>query len=122
MIGIDQYKSINASSASPHQLIQLLLDTFILRVDQAIEAISEGNINLKAESIAKAIAILGVLEESLDLDSGGELADNLQALYRYSRESLLKATVDNDTGPLNQAKELISEIQAGWREIGPSSE
>lgn len=117
MKGINEYKTVGAESASPHKLIQMLFDTYLVRVDQAITAIQSKDMNAKGTAISKALAIVGGLEEGLDLEKGGELAENLQALYRYVRQRLLIATDKNDVEALKEGRELIFQIKDAWDQI-----
>lgn len=117
MNGINQYKSVGVESASPHKLIQMLFDTYLVRIDQAVTAIEQKDMAAKGVAISKALAILGGLEEGLDLEKGGELAENLQALYRYVRQRLLAATDSNEVEPLKEARELIFQIKDAWDQI-----
>jgi len=117
MNGINQYKSVGVESASPHKLIQMLFDTYLVRIDQAVTAIEQKDMAAKGVAISKALAILGGLEEGLDLEKGGELAANLQELYRYVRLRLLVATDTSDIAPLNEARELIFQIKDAWDQI-----
>ncbi|MGD9858512.1 MAG: flagellar export chaperone FliS [Marinobacterium sp.] len=117
MSGINTYKSVGADSASPHKLIQMLFDTYLVRIDQAITALENQNMNAKGTAISKALAIIGGLEEGLDLEKGGELAENLQSLYRYVRERLLVATDKNDVEELKKARDLIFPIKDAWDQI-----
>jgi len=117
MKGINEYKTIGAESASPHKLIQMLFDTFLVRVEQAEDAIKAGNLAAKGEAISKALAIVGGLEEGLNMDKGGELAENLQSLYQYVRQRLLVATDKNDIASLEESKNLIFLIKDAWDKI-----
>src|SRR5690554_8003219 len=117
MKGINEYKTVGAESASPHKLIQMLFDTYLVRVDQATLAIENQDMNAKGTAISKALAIMGGLEEGLDLEKGGELAENLQSLYRYVRQRLLVATNSNEVEPLREARELIFQIKDAWDQI-----
>lgn len=117
MKGINEYKTIGTESASPHKLIQMLFDTFLVRVEQAKDAIQAGNLAAKGEAISKALAIIGGLEEGLDTEKGGELAENLQNLYRYVRQRLLVATEKNNIAPLDESKNLIFLIKDAWDQI-----
>jgi flagellar protein FliS len=117
MKGINEYKTVGAESASPHKLIQMLFDTYLVRVDQAALAIENQDMNAKGTAISKALAIMGGLEEGLDLEKGGELAENLQSLYRYVRQRLLVATDKNDAEALKEARELIFQIKDAWDQI-----
>lgn len=117
MKGINEYKTVGAESASPHTLIQMLFDTYLVRVDQAVAAIENNDLNAKGIAISKALAIVGGLEEGLDLEKGGELADNLQSLYQYVRLRLLVATEKNDVEALKEARDLIFQIKDAWDQI-----
>ena len=117
MNGINQYRSIGVESASPHKLIQMLFDTYLVRIDQAMTAIKEEDMAAKGVALSKALAILGGLEEGLDLEKGGELAENLQELYRYVRQRLLVATNSNEVEPLREARDLIFQIKDAWDQI-----
>jgi len=121
MNGIEQYKNIHTSSASPHKLVQMLLDTFLERTEQAIEAIKANKLEQKSIAVSKAIAILGVLEESLNIEAGGELASRLQSLYQYAKTTMLNSSAANDIDALEHTKSLITEIQQAWEEIGRSN-
>jgi len=117
MKGINEYKTVGAESASPHTLIQMLFDTYLVRVDQAVTAIENNDLNAKGIAISKALAIVGGLEEGLDLEKGGELAENLQSLYQYVRHRLLVATDKNDVEALKEARDLIFQIKDAWDQI-----
>lgn len=117
MNAIENYRKINASSASPHRLIEMLFETFMLRLDQAVDGMKTGDIERKSIAINKAVAILGGLEEGLDLDKGGELASNLRELYAYSRTRLLAGSAEGSIEPLEEVKELLAKIQSAWNEI-----
>lgn len=117
MNGINQYKTVSAESASPHKLIQMLFDTYLLRVDQASQAIRDNDPGAKGVAISKALAIVGGLEEGLNLEKGGELAENLQALYHYVSQRLLVASSENDLAPLKEARDLIFQIKDAWDQI-----
>jgi len=121
MHGIEHYKSINANTASPYYLIQMLFEKFIFSTEQAILAIENNNVEEKAAAVSKSIAILGLLEESLNLDDGGQLAGNLKSTYIYCRDCLMEATSEHKIEKLTEAKDLITIIQSGWREIEDKS-
>lgn len=117
MKAIDQYKNVNANSASPHRLIQLLLETYLTRIDESIQAIKNNDVNSKNKAINKAISILGGLEESLNMDDGGDIAENLKSIYTYSRNQVMQACVDGNVDHLIETKNLIITIKEAWDKI-----
>ncbi|WP_054773110.1 flagellar export chaperone FliS [Methylogaea oryzae] len=113
----DAYVQTSVQEASPHRLIHMLMEGFLGRVAAAKGAIERGDIALKGESITKAIAIVGGLDDCLDMEKGGELASNLRALYVYMGERLLDANIKNDVAILDEVSRLMREIKSGWESI-----
>lgn len=122
MVAMRQYQSVNnqaqAVDASPHRLIQMLMEGGLTRIAQASGAMEREQTALKGELIGKAIGIIGGLRESLDLAQGGELASNLDNLYQYMVARLLKANAQNDASALEEVAKLLRDVKAGWDAIG----
>jgi flagellar protein FliS len=106
------------ASANPHQLILMLFDGAIVAVANAKRHMQQGEIASKGETISKAINIIANgLRASLDIQSGGELAERLAALYDYMCARLLYANLHNDPAVLTEVAGLLTEIRAAWEEI-----
>jgi len=117
MNGAQHYKNMTTASASPHQLVQMLLDTFLTRIDQAIDAIESGNLEKKAEATNKALLILSGLHEALDMEKGGQISENLASLYVFSRKQIIDASTKNCADSLFEVKQSISVIRDAWDEM-----
>ncbi|MDX1299151.1 MAG: flagellar export chaperone FliS [Pseudomonas sp.] len=122
MVAMRQYQSVNtqaqAVDASPHRLIQMLMEGGLTRIAQAKGAMERQQTALKGELIGKAIGIVGGLREGLDLTQGGELASNLDNLYQYMVTRLLQANAKNDATALEEVATLLRDVKAGWDAIG----
>ena len=122
MSAMRQYQTVNtqaqAVDASPHRLIQMLMEGGLTRIAQARGAMERQQTALKGEFIGKAIGIVGGLREGLDLQKGGELAANLDSLYQYMLSRLLEANVKNDTMLLDEVAGLLRNVKSGWDVIG----
>jgi flagellar protein FliS len=106
-------------AASPHQLIVLLFEGARQAVVVARSGIETGDIPKKGAAITKAIdIILNGLRASLNLEEGGDLAQNLYALYDYMARRLLHANLHNDKEALDEVLNLLTEIHGAWAEIG----
>ena len=68
----------------------------------------------KSRSLGSAIAIIGALQDSLDLEKGGELAENLNRLYVYMTRRVFAAGVANDPEMLDEVASLVRTIKEGW--------
>lgn len=118
---VHQYKAIELQtrieSASPHQLIDLLLQGARSHIATAQGHIQRNQISEKGEHISKSISIIEGLRTSLNHEQGGDIAVNLDQLYEYIQQILLKANIDSDSELLAQANLLLSEIHQAWQEM-----
>lgn len=104
--------------ASPHKLVLMLFDGALLAVANAQHHMRAGQVADKGRAISRAIEIIASgLQASLDLDSGGELAQRLEALYEYMGSRLLHANLHNDQGALAEVAQLLSELKEAWEKI-----
>lgn len=110
-------------TASPHRLILMLFDGAIAAVSLARIHMNAGDIEQKGLSISKAISLISSgLHASLDMESGGELAERLAALYEYMGQRLLFANINNSVPALDEVMELLSSLREAWAEIAPDKQ
>ncbi|WP_462379128.1 flagellar export chaperone FliS [Pseudomonas sp. Marseille-QA0892] len=123
MTAMRQYQSVSlqaqVSEASPHRLIQMLMQGALDRIAKAQGAIERGWMAEKGELIGKTISIVAGLKDVLDFDVGGELANNLDSLYEYMIRRLTEANRTNDLGILEEVSGLMREVKSGWDAIAP---
>ena len=123
--GVQAYANVGVESgvmsASPHQLIVMLFDGAQSALVRARILMSQGDIPAKGAALSKAINILANgLSAGLDMEKGGELAQNLSALYDYMSRRLLHANLHNDEQAINEVSALLENIADAWRQIGPN--
>lgn len=106
-----------AIEASPHRIIQMLMDGFLERVAYAKGHLDRGNLAEKSKYISKAIGIVNGLRSSLDMDKGNEIAANLNDLYDYINRRLIEANTGNDSKILAEVSSLMAEVKQGWDAI-----
>ena len=104
-------------NASPHKLIQMLIDGAIEKVQLARGYMERREIARKGETISWAMAIIDGLRSSLDMKAGGDIANNLDALYEYMLRRLTEANVANDVAMLDEVVKLLNELREGWNGI-----
>jgi len=107
----------NAGEASPYRLVAMLFQKILDNIATAKGAISQKDYAKKGEQISNAIAILGVLEGSLDHEQGGEISSNLSALYNFCSTKLFEANSNSDIELLNEIAQIIIPIKSGWDAI-----
>ena len=110
----------SVAAADPHKLILLLYQGALLAINSAKNQMLRNEIEAKGKSISHAILIIDEgLKASLDESIGGELAQNLSALYSYMSQRLLVANLKNDVGMLDEVSRLLTELKGAWEEIRP---
>ncbi len=118
VFAMKQYQQVSVHSgimdASPHRLVQMLMEGMLEKVALAKGNMANNNIASKGENISKAIAIVGGLHGSLNKDEGGEIAENLNNLYDYMANRLVIANLHNDEAILDEVASLMVEVKIGW--------
>ena len=118
------YQRINVETSmhtiDQHQLVSLLYEGVLSSIAAARGALARGDVLTKCNSVSKAVRIIEEgLMTALDREAGGELAQNLEALYDYSLRRLLLANAHNDDAMLAEVAHLFEPIAQGWNQIKP---
>ncbi|MFV1873313.1 MAG: flagellar export chaperone FliS [Oleiphilus sp.] len=121
MNALHQYQAVNTQTSvvdvDRHQLIQLLFDGAIERINMAKARVNAKDFEGKNRLINKSIEIVSGLRSFLDLEKGSELAQNLFDLYVYCEHKLFQANVRNDIEMLDEVLLHLKKIQEGWSGI-----
>lgn len=123
--GYGSYQQVNlnaqAASATPHQLVLMLIDGFLDELIRIRGHISAKRYAEKGAGINKCMNILLGLDSALDMDNGGEIAENLHQLYSFVQSELFRASMDNDNTRLDAAEKIILNIRDGWEGFGQNA-
>ena len=103
--------------ASPHQLMLMLFDGALEAMSLTIAAIQNKNFELRSKQNTRSIAIINGMRECLDMEAGGELADNLYSLYQYMTQELFRASVKNDDETIRNIQTMLKDIRGSWEKI-----
>lgn len=116
--GANQYGRIAAESeagfASPHRLVQMLLEGALGKIATAKGLITRKDYAGKSEQITWAGTIINGLRGGLDMEAGGEISNNLNDLYGYMTRRLIDANMQNDIAILDEVSSLLGEIKSAW--------
>lgn len=109
-------------AASPHKLITMLFEGAIAALSAALVHMEAKSIAAKGTAISKAISIIdNGLRASLDKNVGGEIADNLDALYTYMSDRLLQANLNNSPESVREVITLLADLKGAWEAIVPAN-
>lgn len=113
--GTNQYKQMAVKTANRGQLLLMLYEAAIKNVKFAALALDKKDIAAKGMHIGKAHDIINELTATLDFEIGGEIARNLERLYNFIVEQLVKANVENSKEPLLAVQKVLETLLDGWR-------
>lgn len=116
------YLAQSVLTASPGQLVLMLYDGTLRFIAQAragfeIPIDSPRRIETVNTGILRAQAVLQELRDNLDLESGGEIAENLGKLYDYYLHRLFEANMRKDETALAEVEGLVLTLREGWAEM-----
>ena len=104
-------------SASPHRLIQMLMERIIAKISMARGHMQREDVSNKGRLIGDAIDIISGLQASLNHKADEKIAGNFDALYDYMKRRLLLANLHNDPEILSEVSGLMQELKEAWDAI-----
>ena len=118
MVGtVAAYRQVEVQSRSPLELVVLLYDRAIAGLTEAHQAAARGDIRTRASAVSKALAIICALQETLNLEEGGALAEELDRLYDYATRRLLEVNTSQDLTALTEVHKLLECLRGAWQQI-----
>lgn len=113
----DAYLENMVRTASPAKLIEMLYQRAVELLKEAEKLIEDKEYMKANENLKKAQDIVTELNLSLDMEKGGQIAQNLRALYNYMFRRLIDANVKKDIEAAREVREMLEELLDAWREV-----
>jgi flagellar protein FliS len=103
----------------------MLYDEAVKHLDRGLELLEvnasgkkdPGKIEQINKAVLKTQEIITELMVSLDFDQGGEIAQNLFALYTWFNKELLEANIKQDMRRITIIRNMLDELRSAWSEI-----
>lgn len=111
-----QYQQNQILSASAEQILILLYDGAIRFTRQAIAGVEAGDKLKKLEGTRRAMAIITEFANTLDHEIGGNIAQDLDALYAFMTRELTTANLKNDVARYRVVENLLTDLRSTWVE------
>lgn len=118
---LSQYRCVGAygsvETADPHRLVALLYDGLGQALGAARLAIERRDLPAKGREIGKAAGILDSLRASLNMDQGGDMAENLDRLYEYMGRQITQANLHDDLAAIDSVTVVNETLRGAWAQI-----
>jgi len=116
------YKEIGINTSQPLSLVIMLYDGAITFLNKSIEYAENKDIKNKNIYANKARDIILELNNSLNLEVGGEMASNLKRLYFFMNRHLFQANLKNDMQGMREVILMLSDLREVWQDISNQKE
>ena len=114
---VAHYQEAAALSASPGQLVVMLYDHALLNLRRARMAMERGDVEQRGVTLDRARNVISELLSTLDAERGGEVANNLSALYVFLFGELVDLGMRPDVARLERVTAMVSELRDAFAEI-----
>lgn len=118
MDAIQAYRESGLTDDNPVHLIVLLHDQLLRDLRRALDAFEKQDIPRRADELDHALLVLGQLQGTLSLESGGEVARNLDRFYNLVRDNLLRSVLEGSAELLEKQSQHIFGLREAWLEVG----
>ncbi len=116
----DSYKDTEILTANQGKLIVMLYEGAIRFLNNAIANMDHRTYDVVNTNIIKAQDIITELMLALNMEEGGEVAQNLFNLYAYMKKKLLEANMAKDVDGLNEIIKHLEQLRGAWTEVAGS--
>jgi flagellar protein FliS len=116
------YRETRVKTASPAQLVVMLYDEAVKQCDIALAYLKDDvkknpqYIEKINKSLGKVQDIITELMAGLDFDAGGDIAQDLFALYVWFSREILEANLEKDAAKVTAVRNMIDELRGAWSE------
>src|SRR5213596_328874 len=115
------YLQTETQSRTPLELVVMLYDGALRFIGLARTAMERGDVRGRADAVSRAIAIVSELQNTLDMDQGGEIAARLDELYGFVIARLVDASFRQDLRALDEAARPLRELRGAWATISSAA-
>jgi flagellar protein FliS len=111
------YRKTAVEGASGFGLLIALYDTLAGNLRRAAEAERANDLEKRGAEVKHALLVVGYLEDWIDHDNGGELAQKLIAFYNTMRKKLIEAQVRRSPEIFEEQMALVLSIRGTWQDL-----
>lgn len=112
-----QYQQAEFATADRGRLLILMFEGALRFLAQAETALEEEDPATFGHALGRGQAVIGELLATLDHEAGGEIAANLDRLYRFLLDHLVEANLQKSARHLADVRRILGTVAGAYREI-----
>lgn len=117
MDAVQAYRESEITGDNPVHLVVLLYDQVLRDLRRALDAFEKKDVERRCAELGHALLVLGQLQGSLNLDAGGEVAQNLDRFYDFVRSELLRASIEGAPERVEKQWRNLLGVREAWLEV-----
>ena len=114
--GYNAYQQNSILTAPPEQLVLMLYDGANRFGRRALAAFENESPAEATQAIARVTAIVHELNGTLDMEVGGEIAQNLRSIYVFCADHLMTAALESDPRKVSDVLNLLGDLRGAFAE------
>jgi len=115
------YLRTQVQSSTPLERVVMLYDAAIRALDGARTSMTQHDLLARRAAISRLIGIVTELQNTLDLERGGKIAEDLDRLYDYVLARILDAQTTQKPQGLDEARRVLEPLRDAWQAIAAST-
>lgn len=112
---LKQYKKNQVETATPEEVLILLYNGAIQYLNKAKIGIEQNNNEIINKNIMACEKIILEFMNTLDMENGGEVAQNLRRLYDYFYRTLVSANLNKDMAKVDEVLRHLKNLRETWQ-------
>ena len=109
-----QYKKNELENLDPAEIVARLYQALNQCLVATRQAIVDSDVKVQGEQCGRALAIITELQAGLNMDEGGEIAENLSSLYSYLVQEITRGNVGNKPDLIDNAIRTVEPLTEAW--------
>jgi len=112
----ENYQTTQISTATKEQLLLITYDIGIRSCQIAEGALEEKDYEIANKELVRAQNVIRELMITLNVERGGDIAENLMKLYDFMHRYLVQANIDKDVSKVSIVANMLKELRQTWEE------
>jgi flagellar secretion chaperone FliS len=115
------YRASSARASNGVGIVILLYEQLVQDLRRGVIAMDEGDVETRTLELGHALEVVGQLQGRLDMENGGNVAQNLDRFYTVLRAGILDAQFKTSKTLLEKLIENVLSMREAWVAVEQST-